>query len=61
MPAAAIIQLIAQVGIPAAIKIIERYTTLAPDDVTAAEWLEFLKGLRTYNERRAEKVNVGGN
>lgn len=56
MPVATIIQLIAQVGIPAATAIIERYTTQAPDDVVASEWLEFLKKLKGYNELRAEKV-----
>jgi hypothetical protein len=58
MPVATIIQLIAQVGIPAATKIIERYTQREPDDVTAAEWLSLLKELRGYNELRAEKVKL---
>lgn len=61
MPVATIVQLIAQVGIPAATKIIEHYTKQAPADVTAAEWLALLKDLRSYNEIRAEKVNAGGN
>lgn len=58
MPAAAIVQLIAQVGIPTAIRIIERYTAHEPDDVLAAEWLEFLKDLKSYNELRAERVKA---
>jgi hypothetical protein len=57
MPIATIIQLIAQVGIPAATKIMEHYTKREPADVTAAEWLALLKDLRGYNELRAEKVN----
>jgi hypothetical protein len=56
MPAAAIVQLIAQVGIPAATRVLELYTKLEPADVTAAEWLALLKELRGYNEMRAEKV-----
>lgn len=56
MPVATIIQLIAQVGIPAATKIIEHYTKREPADVTAAEWLVLLKELRPYNELRAAAV-----
>lgn len=56
MPAAAIVQLIAQVGIPAATRVLELYTKREPADVTAAEWLSLLKDLRSYNEMRAEKV-----
>lgn len=57
MSAAAIVQLIAQVGIPAATRVLELYTKLEPADVAAAEWLALLKDLRGYNEMRAEKVN----
>jgi hypothetical protein len=58
MPVAMIVQLIAQVGIPAAIRIIERYSAQEPADVTTAEWLDFLKELKSYNELRAEKVKA---
>lgn len=56
MPVATIIQLIAQVGIPAATKIMEHYTKREPTDVTAAEWLALLKDLRSYNDLRAEAI-----
>jgi hypothetical protein len=51
-----IIALINTVGIPAARKIIELYTKQKPDDVTALEWLELLRTLKSYSELRAELV-----
>ena len=51
-----IIALINGVGIPAARKIIELYSRQKPDDVTAAEWLDLLRSLKSYDELRAELV-----
>lgn len=58
MPAAAIIQLIAQVGIPAARELLALYTQKEPADVTAQEWLALLGKLSSYNELRGQKVNT---
>jgi hypothetical protein len=51
-----IVTLIANVGVPAAQKVIALYLKQKPDDVTALEWLELLKTLKSYNELRAELV-----
>lgn len=58
MPAAAIIQLIAQVGIPAARELLDLYTRQEPADVTAQEWLALLGRLSSYNDLRSQKVTT---